>query len=312
MGWRDLLQSKEPESIVAPWVGGRSLQTHDRTFIIEGRLPREHGWYSFNILVRKAWVKEKVAPYFTPATERKLGYLIGDRFIPDDVQIPGSKKRGVENYFKEVPFELIFLVDEGLDKFARISAVRFHDSGSLIFEEETFPLGSEGDVLQSYLDQKKSVVDIPNVPPSLDAAFRFESWRRDEAERIRKEEEERRLREERARILRERLGDGALRREVALQDFRTAAEAALTVGGAEYLDHRNSVQPNEVVVRFRVDGRRFECTCHRNTLRIIDAGICLTDHDTDERGDTYFTLESLPGVIRQAQRERVLHVFRHA
>ena len=46
-------------------------------------------------------------------------------------------------------------------------------------------------------------------------------------------------------------------------------------------------------------------------LRIIDAGICLIDHDTNEKGDTFFTLESLPAVVQQAQRERRLVIFRH-
>jgi hypothetical protein len=66
-----------------------------------------------------------------------------------------------------------------------------------------------------------------------------------------------------------------------------------------------------VVVRFRLDHRAFECTCEERTLRIIDAGICLVDHATNEKGDTYFTLESLPGVIGEANREGKLVVFRH-
>jgi hypothetical protein len=34
------------------------------------------------------------------------------------------------------------------------------------------------------------------------------------------------------------------------------------------------------------------------------------DHRTGEKGDTKFTLESLPGVVREAEREGVLVVFR--
>ncbi len=51
--------------------------------------------------------------------------------------------------------------------------------------------------------------------------------------------------------------------------------------------------------------------CEQATLRIVDAGICLVDYRTREKGDTRFTLESLPDVIREAIRNRVLHVFRH-
>jgi hypothetical protein len=53
--------------------------------------------------------------------------------------------------------------------------------------------------------------------------------------------------------------------------------------------------------------RRFECVCHASTLRIIESGICLIGHVT---GDTFFTLESLPGVIAEAIRDNVLVVFR--
>jgi hypothetical protein len=50
----------------------------------------------------------------------------------------------------------------------------------------------------------------------------------------------------------------------------------------------------------------------RNTLQVVDSGICLTDHHTGEKGDAYFTLESLPPVVGQAMDEGVLVVYRHA
>ncbi len=180
------------------------------------------------------------------------------------------------------------------------------------------PLGPEEEVLATFLDKRQSVDDVKSVPPALDAAFRMETWqrleverRRAELERRRREEEELRLLEERRRELARQLGDAVVRRRMAQHDFEAAARAALAVGGAEYLDHRRSVQPREMVVRFRLDHGRYECTCEETTLRIVDAGICLVDSETDERGDTYFTLESLPGVILQAIREGRLHVFRH-
>jgi hypothetical protein len=97
---------------------------------------------------------------------------------------------------------------------------------------------------------------------------------------------------------------------MALEDFGEAARAALAVGGATYLDHRPAYR-GEMAVRFRFIGRRFECTCDQRTLRIIDSGICLQDHDTGDRGDHLLTLESLPGTIMQADREGKLVVFRH-
>ena len=78
---------------------------------------------------------------------------------------------------------------------------------------------------------------------------------------------------------------------------------------AIFLDAKK-LRHNEWAVRYRLDRQKFECVCDER-LRIIDAGICLTSHDTDERGDTYFTLESLPGVVLQGQREHKLVIFRH-
>jgi hypothetical protein len=239
------------------------------------------------------------------------GYLVGDRLIADGARVDPNPAT-IVHYS-----ERVYLLEEGLDRFVRIKAARPFEDGPLVYVEQEMPLGPEDAVLDAYLDEKPSVADVPEVVPALDAAFRMESWQRSEARRIR-EEEERRRREEEERLAREqrraelaeRLGDAAGRRAMALEDFGEAARAALAVGGATYLDHRPAGQ-GEIAVRFRMLGRRFECTCDPHTLRIIDAGICLQDHATGVRGDQRFTLESLPAVIQEADRDDVLVVFRH-
>jgi hypothetical protein len=85
---------------------------------------------------------------------------------------------------------------------------------------------------------------------------------------------------------------------LALYDFEEAVKAALAVGGAEYLEHRVARNKGEFTVRFRMDGRRWECVCD-HTMHVISSGICLTDHETGESGDALFTLESLPSVLRE-------------
>jgi len=318
MSWRDLLQT-EGETIVFPWVGGRSLQGPDnRVLTIEGRLPSEFGWHKFTVKGRKAKFTESVPAEPEILNYRVRGYLVGDRIIPDDVRVDPDPK-------KIIPFsEKVFLIDEGLDRFVRVAAGRAYEGGPLIFYGQEMPLGAEEDVLNAYLDQKVSVDAIAGVSPALDAAFRMETYqrveaerRRAEAERRRQEEEERRQLEEKRQKLIEQLGDGAGRRAMARIDFSQAARAALAVGGAEFLDNRRAVRRGEMVVRFRLDGQRFECTCEETTLQIIDAGICLTAHYDDEefeeglKGDTWFTLESLPSVIREAIRDGKLVVYRH-
>lgn len=312
MGWRDLLQANDDETLVAPWVGGRSLRTFDRTWRIEGRQPSEFGWHTFRLSARKArWVEPAESPFgVLQGTLR--GYLVGDRLIPEGTtRVEPELAKLVENY------ERVHLVEFGLDRFARIAAGRFCEDGPLVYENQEFPSGPEQEVTTAFLNEAKTVDDIVGVDPALDMAYRIESWRRVEAVRLRREEQERREKEERRQRLIEQVGTGAGRRQMAQEDFGEGAKAALLVGGATYLDHRRAPNPNEMVIRFRVDRRRFECVCCRHTLQIIDAGICLTAHYDDPnfqggtRGDTWLTLESLPGVIREAQETGRLVAFRH-
>ena len=309
MTWRDLLQVPG-ETVVSPWIGGRSLQIGSRTWHLDGELPEEHGWFSFGISGRKAKI---VGPSELRTNLNQLirGYVVGNRIVLDDARVDPDPSKITEYS------ERVHLIEQGLDRFVRISAGRLFEGGPLIYQNQDMPLGPEEEVLRAYLDQTK-INDIRGVVPALDAAFRMECWQRDEAERRRvelerqrREEEARLALEERRRQLVEQLGDGAKRREMAQVDFTEAAKSALAIGGAQYLDHRRAHRRNEIVVRFRFDGHRYECTCDNLTLRIIDAGICLTSHDTGERGDDYLTLESLPGVIRQADMEGKLVILRH-
>lgn len=301
MGWKDLLQ-KEDERIAAPWLGGRSLRLKSRHWKVTGDLPVEHGWYEWRINGRKAELVGD-AELDEDGTSQ-LGYLVGDLFVSDGEGGEIKDPKGLMGRFERV--RLL----EPLDHFERVSVCRFWDDGPLIFAGQGFPLGPESDVLDAFLERKDSVDGIPEVPPALDLCFRMKTWHREWVEVKREEERLRREKEDRVRRIRERLGDGALRREVAKEDFEAAARAALAVGGAEYIEHRKAARKGEHTVRYRLDGERYECVVS-DELRCIDSGVCLTDERTGEKGDTYFTLESLPGVIREALREGKLVVWRH-
>jgi hypothetical protein len=309
MGWKELLQTGD-ERVVLPWLGGRTLYSSAQRWSIEGRLPKDHGWHTFKIANREARSEGPADPQPDLLQHCVRGYLVGDRLVADDVHVDPDPRRITE--FSEK----VFLIDDGLDRFARVRAGRVSKEGPLVYQGLEMPLGQEDSVLEAFLDQKTSVALVKGVPPALDAAFRMESWQRAEAERrraelerLRREEEEKRQKEERRKELVKKLGDGEGRREMALHDFDAAARAALAVGGAVFLDAKK-LRRNEWAVRYRLDRQRLECVCDER-LRIVDAGICLIDHDTNEKGDTFFTLESLPAVVQQAQRERRLVIFRH-
>lgn len=320
MGWKELLQ-KQDETVVLPWIAGRELRSKDRVFHIDGRLPREPGWNAFRVHGRTAKLLQgdEAKPFLEncesppgPLDFHITGYLVGDRIVRDDAVVDPDPARISEHS------EPVWFVEDGLDRFTRVRAGRVFKDGPLFYEGMEFPLGPEDEVQRAYQDRKPSVADVKTVVPALDAAFRMESWRRSEVERLRAEAEERRRKEEAERALAEqrrelaeKLGDGAGRRAMAAVDFDAAAKAALAVGGAEFLDARPSRNRGEMIVTFRLGVRRFECTCDAVTLQLIDSGICLIDHATGEKGDKYFTLESFPTVIRQAEREHRLVVFRH-
>ena len=304
MVWQSLLQTSS-ETVVLPWVGERMLRGFGRTFRLDGARPPEHGWHTFVVSGRKVrWQATAEAP-FGVLGDIELGYLVADRLVPDAAHVSDNPAKLARQ------FERVRLLEPGLDRFMRVRAGRAFACGPLVYAGPEFPLGPEDDVLAAFLDRAPSVDHIPGVAPALDGAFRFASWRRSQVERRRQQARERREREDRLRRVRESLGNGRDRRRLAEHDFAEAATAALAVGGAHYLDHRAGYAPDEMVVRFRFLRQRFECTCEAHSLRIVDAGICLVDHVTDERGDRYFTLESLPGVIRQAEREGELVVLRH-
>ena len=316
MTWRELLtQASEPAALLYPWTGGRELRVSGgRRWTIDGKLPPEHGWWAFSLTSRRrATFQGPPVSELAPVESQSevAGWLAGDRLVSDG---PGAGHSAPELVRSA---ERVRLIPRGLDRFQRVRAGRFHEEGQLVFLELEMPLGPEQAVLDAYLEHAGCIEHVPGVTPGLAAVFRLETWRRDE-ERKRREQEERLAHEARRRETVQLLGDGAGRRFVARVDFGAAARAALAVGGAEYLDHRYSEVAGEMVVRFRLNGSRFECTCDALTLQIRDSGICLhaewgdDDFEYGTSGDTWLTLESLPGVIQDAERQDRLVIFRHA
>lgn len=314
MSWTDLLEETDPEERVLPWYGYPRVHDHQRSWTISGPKPPEHGWFRFSTPGGRSCELLSPEPQ-EPDPEWGIGhvvihgYLIGDRMVYDNIPMVTSDISRCT--------VRAFCVPLGLERFARASFARCFEGP--VFLSQEFPLGPEQEVIEAYQDRKESVNDIPGVTPALDLAFRWCSHqrrraeeRRAELERLRQEEERKRAEEERVRKLMRDAGTAMGRRALAARDFETAAREALRVSGAELLDCRQSRRRGEMVVQYRFRRRRLECVVDRTTMNVIDAGVCLTDHDTGEKGDTYFTLESLPGVIGEAMDLDKLVVWRHA
>lgn len=314
MGWQDLVVKSEKQSM--PWCGGRQIAWGHRVWTIKGRLPPEYGWYKFSVDgSREVTLADKTptgpSPDFETERGHKIihGYMVGDRLIPDNAHVNTDPEHLID---QTTP---VFLVEPGLDRFTR-AVVVCTKMGAFYCRQE-FPQGQEDDVTAAYQDRKDSIADIRGVTPALELAFRWLSLQRKLAEvreaeirRLREVEERKRLAEERHAEAIKSIGTGAGRRALATHDFPAAARAALAVSGAELLDARPSHTKNEWIVQYRIHARRLECVCD-NTMRIVDAGICLQDHVTGIKGDTFYTLESLPGVVLSAIRLGKLVVWRH-
>lgn len=295
MGWRDQLAPETPDRLVMPWLGGWVVYWDYRAYKI-GRKPREHGWYRWDIQGRFAAFETDLveAPAELPkAWAVTTGYLIGNKLVT------GSGDT-----------QVVHLIEPGLERFALVSAAKDPES-RLVFQRQEFDFGPEQEVRDAFVDRQDSVRHIKCVAPSLEYAFHFASFQRERFEERRREiekmREEERKREEQQKLF----GTGEGRRAMAAIDFNQAAAAALKVSGSELLDTRSGYDAKEMVIQYRFREKRFECVVDKDTLQVVDAGICLEDHYTNEKGDTYFTLESLPGVIGEAIDQGVLHVYRH-
>ena len=315
MGWRDLLNSGTER--VLPWFGFRRVLDSARSWTLPGALPPEHGWFRFSMTGARGakLVSPELQPLDPVWADPKCiikGYLVGDRFIYDTARAYDPDPTKLIS--QTVP---VFCVEPGLERFARVAVV-LNREGHLVYLNQEFPLGPEAEVIKAYQDHAKSLNKVANVTPALELAFRFVSYERTAQEErrykmrlLREEEEKKRTERERLEKLMKDSGTAVGRRAIATKDFETAAREALRVSGAELLDTRRSANKGEMVVQYRFEKRRFECVVEKATLRVVDAGVCLTDHRTEEKGDRYFTLESLPGVIAEAMRLQKLVVWRH-
>ena len=241
MGWADFLTPEGGDEQVLPWTGGRTVTDGQRTWRIQGRRPDEHGWYTFRTSGgRKASLvgPADINLEFEDGRPLIKGYLVGERLIPDDARVDPNPDKLVEQT------EPVYIVEPGLDRFTRATAVRVGED--LIYLRMEFPDGPEAEALAAYQDRKDSIGGISGVSPALDLAFRWISHqrvqaeiRRVEMERLRVEEEARLAVEERRQQAMKDIGTGLGRRKVAEHDFDTAAKAALALSGAELLDTRH-------------------------------------------------------------------------
>lgn len=305
MSWRDLLETTT--SVTAPW-HGPCLYHGGRTYRVAGPRPPEHGWYRFDLRGRDARVvsREPGEPndHYLDTYEVVLGYLVGNRLVPDGAAMT------VEDFATQTT--PLYCYDLSLERFSRAIAAR--TPGGTVYCGQEFDLGPEQDVRRAYED-RVGIEGVADVSPALEVAFTWSCFQRTRAEeRVAQLERDRAAREAKAaaeRTAREMMARGGTavgRRALATHDFDAACREALRVSGATLIGTRP--YGHDRIVKYRFRDQRLECVVDHQ-LNILDAGVCLQDHRTGVKGDRWFTLESLPGVVGEAMDLGVLVVWRH-
>jgi hypothetical protein len=321
--YRKFLKSEaKRETFVLPWLGGPSVEAKDRRFRLKARPPKL-GWWRFAVSGRDA---ELEAP-LEPAEPAHQG-------LP---KLHGTLHRGWLFGAGPKPEQLLLLPDDEAPLFQRVRARRWH-SGDALFEELDFD-GEGEEAVRQALDDGATLATAKNVTPALRVAFAWELVRKlgaAEPEPIFIRPTElvtsalaiaeggdavaRRVVDE---IVHARRGGrvavagggrvyvreviAAARRanrDAHWENVEERAEEALASAGARLLGVRRL--GDRIEVRFRYQGDSFTCMADPFTLQILDAGICLVDHATNERGDEQLTLDSLPSVVREAMELGVL------
>lgn len=308
--YRRFLQ-QEAETMVLPYLGGPYVDAPDRRLRASGATTT--GYWRFSVSGRTATAVEPADPpdlSGLPAVRGYwvAGYLVGDRAIAYRLSMgPGAGAAGGSEPMR----------------FAPVIARRW-PGGALLFETEDFETGVEDQVRKVFEQGTGSgaLTAISGVPAALRAAFGYAvmlrvatglgvpvrpvqlRWHIGElvamgdaaARRILTSAQERRDAEpNHVEEWRAQRTDARLRSASARERVLDRAEAALFGAGAVLRDSR-WLSGDLLEVRYDFMDDRFVSVVDGETLRVVDAGICLAG--ADER----LTLESLPGVIAEAIR----------
>lgn len=293
------------EEVVLAYLGGAYLFGDGRR--IRAPEPRPSpGFHRFELRGRKAtWLGASDPPAFT-GLRRAHGHFVGGWLVHPS---------GVDRLALVWPDEPAV--------FALVRA-RFWHSGDLVFESLDFDGEAEG-ACRLLLERRAPLTDLSGVPSTLRVAYGLALTLAAAARRgirvsvrevapsaplVAKEgfaraeeligrlatERERAAEQARLSALHARIHGGApvvaARAVPRAADPVSRAEAALDAADARMLSVRRLEHSLEVTFEFC--GERFVTVTDPVSLQVLDAGICL------DGADRLVTLDSLPGVIREA------------
>ena len=312
MDYRKFLDKRE--ELVLPYFGGTRVDAKDRHYRIVGDW--QPGWWRLAIKKREARPARPAEPEAIDHLPAVRGHYAGGWLF--------SSGRGIHR---------IALPSENEpDPFAPCIGRRWY-GGEILMDTIEFEDDAET-AARMALEEGESISGIKGISPGLRAAFGYAVAMAAAAEKsthlsarevassvieiaeggkavaleiidriLVQRARQDRLNQER---MRERRLTEAARSAVVQSssvDPIARADHALQAAGARMLRAQGRNRMLEVV--FRYMGERFIATVDRQTLRVIDSGICLSGADRD------LNLKSLPSAIKEAIETGALHITRH-
>jgi hypothetical protein len=314
MDYRRFLQ--QPEARLAPVVGGHVWLT-DRRVRVEGTTV-EDGWWRVEVQGR---------------TARPIGPAAGEAIAEAIARLPRAQghllrtRQGLALVDDQAGCQVVDLTPAGDEPslLAPLTARRWPIGDLLLWDQ----LEWEGEVEETArraLEEQAGLAAVKGAPSSLRAAFAYsvveaasrsleiaaqpgevKRWVGEIAEQghARAEEAlralaaERQLWANRQRTIQYRPAPAA-----PAVDLETRVEETLRVADARFLSLRR-LGGGTVEVRWMFRGQRLSSVVVEDGLSVIDSGLCLSGEDS------LLTLDSLPGVVRQAMDDDVLVITRH-
>jgi len=309
------------EHVVLAYLGGRYAFGKDRRLTVDEPRP-QIGFHRFEVKGKKARAIEAVESPELDALPRVRGH-----------HVAGWIALGHASQVERVSL----LPAEEPAAFAIVRARRWH-SGDLVFESLDFD-GEVEEEARLRLERLEPLTDLKGVPASLRLAYgvalalavarrtdvplairevvgfapavadRGEPAARDMLANVaaRRAEAIERARVRDAAAARAEIAGRIIRGqrvEATLDNATIRAEAALAGADARFLSSR-SLGDGNLEVAFEFMGQRFVSVVDAITLHVFDSGVCLAGEDE------LVTLESLPGVIREAIDTDRLVITRH-
>ena len=315
MDYTKFLNKKE--HVVLAYLGGAHVFGKDRRMRVEGDRPAL-GFHRFEVSGRNARSLEVADAPDLGDLPKARGHLVAGWLVS------ASSSGGT------ITLDRVALLPEDEPAPLAIARARRWHSGDLLFEALDFD-GDPEEQARLRLEQRASLADLKGVAATLRTAYGIAlalavgrllgtpiAVREVAAHAVQLADGgEAAARELFARLLRERAAEqerawaralvagrplarvrgprGASRTVVPTLDNATErAEAALDAADARMLAARRLASGSQLEVAFQFMGERFLSVVDALSLQVVDSGVCLSGEDD------LVTLESLPGVIREA------------